>query len=143
MSADRVEFFIERAREWWDIADALRAWVPPHDPLLWVWREAAWCHLLLTASRYDAVVFRLLTVFWDLTGTMPDVSPRPTNQAETLAAAADLFLQLRDVVSARLAHVFGRPTAAWEVEDGRVTSTEEVAVGAELVERGAQDEMVG
>jgi hypothetical protein len=39
--------FLARAREWRAVADALRAaGLPPGHPLLSVWREAAWCHLL-------------------------------------------------------------------------------------------------
>jgi hypothetical protein len=46
-----LPFFLERAREWRAVADALRArGVPDGDPALWVWREAAWCHLLFTRA---------------------------------------------------------------------------------------------
>lgn len=42
-----LPYYLARAREWRAVAEALSAaGLPPSHPLLSVWREAAWCHLL-------------------------------------------------------------------------------------------------
>jgi hypothetical protein len=107
-----LPFFLERAREWWAIADRLReVGVPEHDPALWVWREAAWCHLLLTRGRNDLIVDRLKAVFRDVSGAPTAPTPRGIRTAEHLASAVDLFEWLRAAVSVRHPSVFGRPAA--------------------------------
>ena len=98
-----LPFFLALASEWRDVADRLRAWgVPEGHPLLSVWREAAWCHLLFARGLDAAAVARLRTVVRDVTGTAPA-------ENET---AGDLFARLRDAVSARYPDVFTLPTAA-------------------------------
>ncbi len=42
MAGDRLPFFLALARDWWGVADALRAaGAPPDDPALTALREAA------------------------------------------------------------------------------------------------------
>jgi hypothetical protein len=108
-----MPFFLARAREWWVAADRLRARVPDGDPVLTVWREAAWAHLLLTMGRFAAAVKRLREVFRDVVRVeVPSPVPRPRCEADVLAFAADLFARLRSVVSARHPAAFDRPVAA-------------------------------
>jgi hypothetical protein len=107
-----LPYFLERAREWWAITDELRArGVPESDPALWVWREAAWCHLLLTAGRHDLIVARLKAVFREVSGAPTAPTPAGLRRAEVLAAAIDLFEWLRAAVSVRHPSAFGRPAA--------------------------------
>src|SRR4051794_34240954 len=113
MSAEKLPFFLARVREWWAAADMLRARVPEGDPVLSVWREAAWAHLLLTKGLYGAAVARLREVFRDVAGASPpEPAPRPRCEADVLAIAADLFARLRSVVCVRYPAAFGRPVAA-------------------------------
>jgi hypothetical protein len=106
-----LPFFLERAREWRAVADALRArGVPEGDPALWVWREAAWCHLLHARSRHDLIVARLKAVFCELSGASTAPTPRGLRAAELLACAVDLFEWLRAAASVR--HPDLLPTAA-------------------------------
>jgi hypothetical protein len=105
-------FFLDRAREWRAVADALRAsGVPEGDPALSVWREAAWCHLLLLKGRHDLIVERLKAVFRHLSGAPTAPTPRGVRPCELLAAAVDLFEWLRAAVSVRHPDVFRRPAA--------------------------------
>ncbi len=108
-----LPFFLEQAREWWAVADKLRARGVSDEPALWVWREAAWCHLLLTKGLYGAAVTQLGKVFRDVAGVDPPTPmPRPRCEADVLAFANDLFALLRSIVSARYPFAFGRPVAA-------------------------------
>ena len=112
MVAERLTFFLDKAREWWSVSDALRSrGVPEHDPALWVWREAAWCHLLLMKGRHDLIVERLKAVFLNLSGAPTTPTPRGARPCEFLAAAVDLFEWLRAAVSVRHPDVFARPAA--------------------------------
>src|SRR5262245_51062156 len=106
MSPKQLPFLLARAREWRVAADDLPArGVLEGDPALAVWREAAWCHLLLTRGLYGAAVARLRVVFRDVTGvSSPEPVSRPRCEADVLAVAADLFTRLR-------AAVFNRPAA--------------------------------
>src|SRR4051812_43391578 len=100
--AERLPFFLEKAREWRAVADALRArGVSEDDPALTVWREAAWCHLLLMKGRHDLIVERLKVVFRDLSGAPTAPTPRGIRPCELLAVAVDLFEWLRAAVSVR------------------------------------------
>ncbi len=73
MASDRLPFFLALAREWWGVADVLRArGAPPDDPALTVWREAAWCHLLFAAGKDTAALPRLRAVACDATGIPPN-----------------------------------------------------------------------
>jgi hypothetical protein len=106
-----LPFFLERAREWWAVADILRErGASEDDPALWVWREAAWCHLLFASGRYDLIVARLKAVFRDVSGAPTPPTPRGVRPAELLASAVDLFEWLRAAVSVRHPSVFGRLT---------------------------------
>lgn len=107
-----LPFFLERAREWRAVADSLRAGgVPEHDPVLWVWREAAWCHLLLARGRHDLIVARLKAVFQLVSGAPTAPTPRGLRTAEFLASAVDMFEWLRAAASVRYPNVFGHPAA--------------------------------
>lgn len=65
-----LPYYLARAREWRAVTDALRAaGVPPGDPLLTVWREAAWCHLL--EGRGLPAVAHLRRVAHAVTGDPP------------------------------------------------------------------------
>lgn len=113
MGADGVPDFLAVAAEWWAAADALRAaGVPAHDPALRVWREAAWCHVLLARGRHDALTVRLRAAVAAVTGMPPTPAASPTTAAEGVAAAAVLFGRLRAAVSARHPRAFPRPAAA-------------------------------
>ena len=107
-----LTFFLEHAREWWAVADALRARGVTDDPALTVWREAAWCHLLFARGMHAAAVARLRGVLRDAGGSSPRHPSRsPTSEAEALATAAELFVRLRAAVSARHPAAFGRSAA--------------------------------
>lgn len=107
MSAERMPFFLARAREWWAVADLLRARVPEGDPVLTVWREAAWCSLLLTKGMYGVAVIQLRKVCHCVAGVdMPAPVSQPRCEADVLAFAADLFVRLRAVVSSRYPFAF-------------------------------------
>jgi hypothetical protein len=107
MSSERLPFFLELACEWWAIADALRDSGVSDHPVLTVWREAAWCHLLLKAGRYDAIMTRLRIVLREFGVEAPSGSgPRPTAETEVVSATTDLFAQLRSALSARYPHEF-------------------------------------
>ena len=107
-----LPFFLSQASEWRAVADALRArGVPEADPALSVWREAAWCHLLLMKGRPDLIVERLKAVFRELSGAPTAPTPRSARPCELLAAAVDLFEWLRAAVSVRHPDAFRRPAA--------------------------------
>lgn len=83
-----LPYFLMRAREWREVAGALRdAGVPDGHPLLTVWREAAWCHLLL--ERGLDPVAHLRRVVARVTGRPPP---------EAAADAEALFARLRAAV---------------------------------------------
>jgi hypothetical protein len=107
-----LPFLLARAREWRVIADELRArGIREGDPVLTVWREAAWCHLLLTRGRFSTAVNHLRELLLSVTGEPPDPSLAPTSEADVLAVAADVFTRLRAFVAARFPAAFGRPAA--------------------------------
>ena len=98
-----LPFFLAVAREWRGVADRLRArGVPAGDPLLGVWREAAWCHVLFARGLHAAAAARLRVVVRDVTGVFP-----PPGED-----VPDMFSRLRGVASARHPEVFVLPTAA-------------------------------
>lgn len=113
MDTDRLPFFLGRVREWWGVAEALRArGVPEGDRALTVWREAAWCHLLLTAGRHQALVMWLRVVVREVTGVPAPENDLPGDEGETLRAAAELFDRLRTAVGARFPLASSLPSAA-------------------------------
>ncbi len=113
MRTDPFLLFLAQAREWWAVADALRAGgIPDADPARWVWREAAWCHLLAARGLYPAAVTRLRVVCRAVTGERPHAAPESLGEFESPSAAADLFARMRGVVSARYPSAFRRPAAA-------------------------------
>jgi hypothetical protein len=90
-------YFLDRAVEWRLIADELRAHgAPEDDPALRVWREAAWCHVLLRAGREQAAFDCLRRLVRVVTG-----QPAP-EQTSPVA----LFVRLRAAVSARYPAAF-------------------------------------
>lgn len=92
MAAERMPYFLKVSREWWGMAQALRdSGVPEHDPVLTVWREAAWCHLLLSRGREDLVPKWLRAVAEKLTG-------EPVGRDQ---APADLFGRMWAAVLSR------------------------------------------
>lgn len=109
-----MAFLLEHAVEWRAVADELRArGVEGGAPALAVWREAAWCHLLLNSGRHDVVVVRLRAVLRIVTGaTRPGPAPRPADGVDALLFAADVFAQLRSVVSTQYPDVFACPVLA-------------------------------
>lgn len=112
MSTDRLPFFLALAQEWWDAAIVLRArGVPEGDPALGVWREAAWCHLMLARGKHTAAVARLPAVVRAVTGVSIPV-PLPAGRDEAVSVAADLFAVLRTAVSVRYPTAFGLTVAA-------------------------------
>ena len=89
--------FLKLARDWRDVADRLRAaGVPEGHPVLGVWREAAWCHLMFARGRPDAALAKLRAVVEQATGLPP-----PNGEP------AALFVLLREAATAALA----RPAA--------------------------------
>ena len=69
-----MPYFLARAAEWRAVSQALRdAGVPAGEPLLSVWREAAWCHLL--DGRGLPAVAHLRRVVHALTGQSPPDDP--------------------------------------------------------------------
>jgi hypothetical protein len=112
MGTKCMPFFLAQAREWWAAADMLRARLPEGAPVLAVWREAAWLHLLLTWGLYGAAVARLRVVFREVVGADPPESDPPRCEADVLSVAADIFSRMRAVVSARYPFAFDRPVAA-------------------------------
>ena len=101
-----LPLFLALAREWRDVADRLCvAGVPEGHPLLGVWREAAWCHLMFSRGRPEVALARLRAVVREVTGN----SPRG-ERVERADAATDLFTLLREA-SARYPHAF-HPLAA-------------------------------
>ena len=113
MTTDRLPFFLALARDWRAAADALRAaGVPDGDPALGVWREAAWCHVLFTRGHCPAPLASLRAFVRAVTGESPDAIPLSVTEAEAVVTAAELFDWLRNTVSARHPHAFGRPAAA-------------------------------
>jgi hypothetical protein len=104
MNTDRLPLFVGLAKQWWTVAGYLRArGVPEGDPILGIWREAAWCHLMFDRGLASVALSRLRVVVRNVTGTLP---------LDTDKAATDLFDQLRDVVSARYPGVFPFSVAA-------------------------------
>lgn len=84
-----LPYFLARARQWRDVADALRAaGLPPGHPLLSVWREAAWCHLL--HGRGHPPLPRLRQLVPALTGRLPPGDADGLFAALRAAAAAHL-----------------------------------------------------
>jgi hypothetical protein len=113
MTTDRLPFFLALARDWRAAADVLRAaGVPDNDPALRVWREAAWCHVLLTRGQCPAALASLRDVVRAVTGESPGCITLPMTEADAVTAAADLFDRLRAAVMARYPHAFGRTAAA-------------------------------
>lgn len=113
MNTEQGSYFFALAQEWWAAAVLRVRGVPEGDPALGVWREAAWCHLLVARGHYAAVVMRLRAVVLDVTGVPPMVPATvPVAVDETVDAAADLFAPLRSAVSARYPTAFGHPAAA-------------------------------
>jgi hypothetical protein len=112
MTSERLPDFLAMARDWRAIADELRARGVSEDPALGVWREAAWCHLLFTSGKFALAVARLRVVVRDVVGRPPASAHPPSNHDEALAAASDLFAQIRAAVTARHPSAFGRPVAA-------------------------------
>jgi hypothetical protein len=112
MNSERLPFFLARSRDWWAAADALRAaGVPDGDPVLTIWREVAWCHVLFDRGLYPAAFASLRVAVRRVTGAYP-IDPSPPPATETLSAAADPFARLRATVSARYPRVFAHPAAA-------------------------------
>lgn len=108
-----MPFFLSLAREWRAVAEALRArGVPDWDPILGIWREAAWCHLLFAAGSYPEVIANLRGVVQEVTGLAPPDTLLPEHASQVLCAAAQLFDELRSAVSERYPGVFGLPRAA-------------------------------
>lgn len=112
MITDRMPFFLALARDWMTAADRLRAaGVPEGDPALAIWREAAWCHLLLRAGKCQNIVPHLRAVVGGVTGAVPGTILRPATPAEAEIAATALFESLRAAVEARHPAAFGRQAA--------------------------------
>ena len=98
-----LPFLLAVAREWRGVADRLRArGMSGGDPLLGVWREAAWSHVMFARGLHAAATARLRLVVRDVIGVFP-----PTGED-----VADMFSRLREVASARYPEVFVLPTAA-------------------------------
>ena len=113
MTTDRLPFFLALARTWRTTADALRAvGLSEADPVLRVWREAAWCHVLYGRGQYRVALASLRAVVRAVTGESPDSMPPLATEVEAVTAAANLFERLHVAVSARYPHAFGRPAAA-------------------------------
>lgn len=113
MASEPLPFFLAHAREWWAVADALRAaGARPDAPALTVWREAAWCHLLFAAGKYAAALVRLRVVTGDVIGVPLESTQVPSDRAAALSEAADLFARMKAAVSVRHPAAFGRPVAA-------------------------------
>jgi hypothetical protein len=111
--AERLPFFLEHARQWRAAADALRACgVPEGDPALTVWREAAYCHLLLIKGLHRAAVKRLREVLGAVANERLITAAPPGCEADALSVAAELFALIRSAVSARHPAAFGRHVAA-------------------------------
>jgi hypothetical protein len=92
------------------VADELRArGVREGEPVLGVWREAAWCHLLFAAGKYAGAVARLRVVLGDVTGAPAHALPRTTTRGEALRAAVDVFDRLRVAVDALHPGAFTNP----------------------------------
>ena len=80
MASEQLPFLLAKAREWWVVADILRAsGIRPDDPALTVWREAAWCQLLFTAGKYAAALVRLRAV----AATRPGFRSNPLRRRAT------------------------------------------------------------
>ena len=114
MKTNRQPYFLALAQEWWDAAAVLRArGVPEGDPVLGVWREAAWCHLLVARGHFAAVVTRLRAVAREVAGVHPSVPATvPADETEAASAAVELFAVLRAAVTARHPTAFGLTAAA-------------------------------
>ena len=113
MASEHLPFFLAHAREWWAVADTLRAiGVRPADPALSVWREAAWCHLLFAAGKHAAALERLRAVDRDVIGVPPEYAPVPSDQAAALAEAAERLARMKAAVIARYSAAFAQPVAA-------------------------------
>jgi hypothetical protein len=114
------DFFLRACVEWAHAADAVRDTSRDRDdPLrrvaLALYREAAWCHLLLAAGRRDALLAHLRTL-----GELLPPEERERYRArwrhlhapgcrpgEVEAMAADLFGSLRRAVAGRYPGAFG------------------------------------
>jgi hypothetical protein len=109
-----MAFLLEYAMEWRSAADELRArGVEDGAPALGVWREAAWCHLLLKDGRHDVVIDRLRALLRQVVGADSAVlGPRLVDGVEALVFAADVFDQLRSAISAQYPDVFACPVPA-------------------------------
>jgi hypothetical protein len=114
MTTDRLPLFLALARDWQAAADTLRSCgVEECDPVLRVWREAAWCHLLFARGRYCAALASLRAVVGRVSGVAPDPVPLPSeSEPAAVSAAAELFGRLRRAVLARHPRAFGPPAAA-------------------------------
>ena len=103
--------FLDLAMEWRALADALWArGVAKDDPVLTVWREAAWCQVLLDQGLYPHLLTRLLPAVREVTGG-PVERARPATEAEAVEAAHELFGRLKASLSSRYPEVFGRRAA--------------------------------
>lgn len=81
-----MPFYLARAAEWRAVADALgAAGRPDGHPLRYVWREAAWCHLL--AGRGIPPLPHLRRVIHALTGDPPPDTDDPAALFARLRAA--------------------------------------------------------
>jgi hypothetical protein len=113
MTTDRLPLFLGLARDWRAAADILRTGgAAEGDPVLGVWREAAWCHVLFGRGQSHAALTSLRAVVWNVTGEPPLVASQPMSEVVAVFAAANLFDQMRAAVSAHHPHAFGRPAAA-------------------------------
>ena len=84
--------FLKLARDWRDAADRLRATgVPEGHPRLGVWREAAWCHLMVARGRPDAALSKLRAVVEEATG-LPTPAGGPAAPSVLLREAATAAL---------------------------------------------------
>ena len=98
-----LPYFLRLARQWRAAADRLRAeGLPEGHPLLGVWREAAWCHLMFSRGLPAAALARLRVAVRAVTGVTP-----PGDETTT-----DLIARLRDALAARDPKASSCPTAA-------------------------------
>jgi hypothetical protein len=108
-----ADFFLRRAVEWAAIADAIRVAYPTgtgsfHWTVTGLYREAAWCHLLVRAGRYGAAAARLQKIYGKLFGDrIPCAEPTDSDGAEVSAVATEFFRRFRSAAVKRYAAAFG------------------------------------